>query len=452
MFNQLLQPDLRLMIAEGDNTGMAEFCAVLHPAAVAEVLEGLPPLQVWDVLSHSSLEKQVEIFEYVALPQQVELVDVLDRERLSKLIEAMSSDDRVDVLSRMDPDHVEKLLPLVAAAERADIRRLLAYPEDSAGSIMTTEYASLPEEITVREAIQRLRQQAPDRETIYLVFILGDGRRLDGIVSLRDLILARPDARLADVMNRDVISVRVDDDQEQVAQLMARYDFLVVPVVDDRHQLVGIITHDDVMDVVTEEADEDAQRMGAIDPILDDYLDTPLLAVARKRGGWLMFLAVVALGTAQILHFFEGSGGEEGWMIMFLPLVLASGGNAGSQSATLIIRYLATTEPDRRKYGRLVTREFCVGLVLGGCLAAIGFTAAAVWFQMPLVRAVVVGVTVYVVVILGAVIGGLFPITFERLGMDPAIMSTPLISAIVDVMGVVIYYTIAHLAPGALAA
>ncbi len=454
MYKQLLQPDLWQMLQDEDEAGMAAFCDVLHPAATAEILDGLETEQIWRILSSCPLERRREIFEFLDLPLQVELVDRADRTEFSKLLEVMSSDDRADLLAKLDTEHVEALLPLVAAAERNDIRKLLSFPDDSAGAIMTTEYASLPEEVSVGEALDRLRKQAPERETIYYVYILGHGRRLDGVVSLRELILAKPEASVADLMNRDVISVRVDDDPEEVAQVIARYDFIAVPVVDERNQLVGIVTHDDVYDVVAEEIEEDVQRFAAIEPLEDDYLLTPLRIVAWKRGGWLMFLAFVALVTAQILQYYEGGGGPDeagnatGWMIMFLPLVLASGGNAGSQSATLVIRSLATTDRGRFGYGRMVLREFNVGLVLGGVLAATGFGAALVWFQLTGMQSLVVGSTVYLVVLMGTVIGAIFPITFERQGMDPAIMSTPLIAALVDVMGVVIYYSVAAVAVG----
>lgn len=447
VYKQLLQPDLWQMLLDDDESGMAAFCDVLHPAATAEILDGLETDKIWRVLSSCPLERRAEIFEFLELPLQVQLVEAADRKEFSALLEVMSPDDRADLLGRLDNEHVEGLLPLIAAAERNDIRKLLSFPEDSAGAIMTTEYASLPEEITAGEAIEQLRRQAPERETIYYVFILGHGRRLDGVVSLRELILAKRDARIADLMNRDVISVRVDDDPEEVAQVIARYDFIAVPVVDERNQLVGIITHDDVTDVVAEELEEDVQRIAAIEPMQDEYLATPLRIVAWKRGGWLMFLAFVALVTAQILKFYEG-GERTGWMVMFLPLVLASGGNAGSQSATLVIRALATTDRERHGYGRMVLREFLVGLILGGCIAGTGFLSALAWFALSPMQSAVVGATVYLVVVMGTVIGAIFPITFERQGMDPAIMSTPLIAAIVDVMGVVIYYSVARVAVG----
>lgn len=446
MYNPLILPDVRQMLEEGDTQGLAEFCSVLHPAVTAEILEGLDADGVWKVLDNCSLERQVEIFEFMSLPQQVGLVENLDRQRFSHLLEAMSPDDRVDLLSRMDDDRVEALLPLVAQAERSDIRKLLSYPEDSAGAIMTTEYASLPEDITVREALERLRRQAPNRETIYYVYILEEGRRLHGFITLRDLILARPDAKLADIMQRDVIAVRVDDDQEEVAQQLAKYNFIAMPVVDYQNQLVGIVTHDDIMDVLQEEATEDTHRLGAVEPLQDSYLETRLHTVAWKRGIWLVFLGVVALMTAWVLEQYESVSERYTWLVWFIPLVLASGGNAGSQSATLIIRTIATEQLSSRKNVQMAWRELLVGVTLGLCLALVGLVAALTWFQRTAVESSVVCLTVFLVVVMGTVAGAMLPLMFRRLGMDPALMSNPLIAALVDVLGVIIYYSVAIVA------
>lgn len=443
MYTPLILPDLQVMLKEKDAQGLAEFCDVLHPAVTAEVVEGLGAADVWELLSHAPLSRQVEIFEFLSLPKQVELVESLDRTRLSKLLEEMSPDDRVDLLSRLDPDHVDALMPLIAQAERSDIRKLLQYEEDSAGSIMTTEYASLPADITAAEAIDRLRKQAPDRETIYYVYILDAGRRLQGFVSLRELILSKPTTPLTDIMRMDVISVRVDDDQELVAREIARYDFIAIPVVDNQNQLVGIITHDDILDVMQDEATEDAHLLAAVAPLEDSYLDTPLRTLAWKRGVWLLFLAIVALMTAEVLLHYESISQKHVWLVLFLPLVLASGGNAGSQSATLTIRAVALGEMSRQENLRLARREIGVGLILGLSLAAIGMLAALAWFDRTLNEASVVSLTVLLVVMMGTFAGAMLPLMFRKLGMDPALMSNPLIAALVDVFGVIIYYSVA---------
>ncbi len=481
VYSSLILPDVRLMVQEDDRHGLNEFCRVLHPVVIASILEELEPREVWVILDHTDLRLRVEIFEYVSLRRQIELVAKLDKRRLSELLEEMSPDDRVDLLSRMPQDRVEELLPLIAQAERNDIRRLLSYGEDSAGSIMTTEYASLSADTSVQGALQQLRQQAPDSETIYYIYILNANRRLEGLISLRELILAKPESLLSDIMQRDVIRMRVDEDREDVAQELARYNFIAMPIVDNEDRLVGIVTHDDALDVVQEEATEDAYRQGAVEPLEDDYEDTPLLTILWKRGVWLLVLSFVALMTAEVAHryakatskggsrahevagFSQGEGDAKyveetaaddatdltsSLIFLFIPLVMASGGNAGSQSATLFIRMFALQPADAAVPGtgftvdrELIIRELLLAAVMGAVLAVMDFAYVLVRFDVA--RATTVGVTVFLIVVLGTTAGTMLPILFRRLGMDPAIMSTPLIAAIVDVLGVVIFYEVA---------
>jgi magnesium transporter len=437
-YRSLLFPDLRMTLDASDVEGLSEFCEALHPAVVAEVIDELDPAELWTVLVSCEPVLQAEIFGFLDRRLQIEVVEVADRKTLSRLIEEMAPDDRVDVLERLDEEKVESLLPLIAQAERADIRKLLSYPDGSAGSIMTTEYASLPEEITVSEALDQLRIQAPDSETIYYIYMLDEGRRLDGIVSLRELIQAKRAATLSEIMHRDVISVRVDDDEEFVARELSRYDFLAIPVVDNLHRLVGIVTLDDALDVLEEEATEDAQMQAAIQPLDESYMTTPFLVLAQKRGVWLVILLAAAFLTAWVMQGYEDLQKSYVWMIWFIPLVLASGGNAGSQSATLIIREMAIREMDRRDKYFILMRELRMALMLGTCLMTLSFVVAIC--MVPLPEAVVVSVTVLMMVVFGTCAGAVLPIMFKRLGMDPALMSNPLIAALVDVLGVIIYF------------
>lgn len=437
-YRSLLFPDLRMTLDANDDDGLREFCEALHPAVVAEVIDELEPAELWRVLVSCDAELQAEIFGFFEPRLQIAIVEVADRKRLSRLIEEMAPDDRVDVLELLDEEQVESLLPLMAQAERTDIRKLLSYPDGSAGSIMTTEYASLPEEITVSEALDQLRIQAPDSETIYYIYILDEGRRLDGIVSLRELIQAKRSATLSEIMHRDVISVRVDDDEEYVARELARYDFLAIPIVDNLHRLVGIVTLDDALDVLEEEATEDAQMQAAIQPLDESYMTTPFFVLAQKRGVWLVILLAAAFLTAWVMQGYEDLQRSYVWMAAFIPLVLASGGNAGSQSATLIIREMATSEMDDRDKYFIVMRELRMALTLGAGLMILSFAVAICMVALP--EASVVAVTVFMMVILGTSAGAILPILFKRLGMDPALMSNPLIAALVDVLGVIIYF------------
>ena len=446
MHDPLLLPELREMLIENDTQAMQEFCEVFHSGVVAENLEALAPQECWAILAHTPLRRRVEVFEFLSLPRQTELVATLDKTDLSALFEEMSSDDRVALLKNMDPAQVELLLPLIAQAERGDIRKLLSYPEHSAGSIMTTEYASLREGITAREALAQLRTQAPNRETIYYVYVIDDARHLHGFVSLRKLFLARPEGLVSELMDKDVISVRVDEDQEVVANKIARYDFIAMPVVDDQGRLVGIVTHDDVLDVVQQEATEDAHLMGAVSPLEDGYLDTPFFTLVWKRGIWLVLLLVTGFGTAGVLRHYNDVTERWEWLEWFLPLVLASGGNAGSQSATLVIRALALGQLDRKTQLRIGRRELLTGLVLGGTMALLGFLFCSRYVLK--VDAAVVAATLALVVTFGTVNGTLLPIGLKRLGLDPALMSNPLIASLSDILGVLIYYNVALFALG----
>lgn len=459
-YQTLILPDVQLMLQEGDIAGLAAFCNVVHPAAVAEILDELQDDQIWPILDQAELPVRVEIFEYMSLRRQIGLVEQLNTAKMSELFEWMSADDRVDLLSRMPQDRREDVLRLIARAERNDIRRLLSYDEDSAGAIMTTEYASLPANISVREALDQLRLQAPNSETIYYVYILSEDRRLEGFISLRELILARPDARLANIMQRDVIRFKVSEQREVVAQEMGRYNFIAVPIVDADDRLVGIVTHDDAMDVVQEEATEDAYLQSAVAPLDDTYEDTPLLTILWKRGIWLLFLSIVALMNARVIDHYRSSTSETPplfqhetglatLILLFLPLVMASGGNAGSQSATLFIRMFAL-QPTDSKGGadglidrRLILREFVIGMALGVTLASLDFMVAWVFFGLSIAEAAAIATTVVVVVILGTSAGTLLPLGLRRAGMDPAIMSNPLIAAMIDILAVVIFYEIA---------
>jgi magnesium transporter len=445
VYNPLLQPDVKLMLAEGDELGLQQFCDVLNPIIIAEVLQGLEPADIWRVLSSTPINRQAEIFEAIEPTQQIELIATVDRKHLSKLVEAMSADDRVDLLEHMDEVQLEALLPLIAQAERDEIRRMLSYPDDSAGSIMTTEYASVPGNITVAEALGRLRQQAPDSETIYYVFVVDDGRHLQGVITLRELILARPNALLADIMRRDVITVRVNDDRVMAARMIAKFDLIALPVLDEENRLVGIITHDDVLDVIQEEAAEDAYRQSAMQPLEHSYLSTPLLTIAWKRGIWLLVLSVMALLTATVMRFFGKVEGDANWLDWFLPLVLASGGNTGSQSATLVIRAMAVTPLSRQDRVRMSVRELLTGMILGAFLGLFAWLALQGLFGRDWMQAGVVGLTIGLVVMMGTVTGSLLPMFFESLGMDPAIMSNPLIASLSDIVGVVIYFSVAIL-------
>ena len=433
--NPILIPELRVMLAEGDTAGLREVAEELHPATVAEFSEGLDDAEIWRLLDAVPVERQSEIFPYYPMPRQVELFTAADRPHLGPLLESMASDNRDDLLRELDPGFVEEILPLVAKAERHDIRMLLSCPEGSAGSMMTTEYASLPAEITAGEAISRLRSQAPNSESIYYIYVLDPERRLLGFVSLRDLILARPTALVSELMQKDVIGVRVEEPREHVVEKLARFDFIAIPVIDDRGRLVGIITHDDVLDAVRQDATDDAQRIAAIAPLGEGYLEAALISMTWKRGIWLAILFATAAITAMVLARWKS---PHAWLVAFIPLVIASGGNSGNQSATLVITALSTGDCRLSDWKRILRREFVVGLLLGMLLSVPGYLLGLAYAPSPL-HALVIPATILSVVMVGSLVGSVLPLVFRSIGLDPALMSNPFVSAIVDVVGILLY-------------
>jgi magnesium transporter len=378
MADPLFGPEVRMMLAENDEAGMKAFCESLHPAVVAETLgEGFSTEEVWKFLNTTKIKTQAAIFEYFPIEWQVEMVNGSGRDQMAKLIEQMSSDDRADLLRRLRPLVVENLLRLVDEADRRDIATLVKYQENTAGALMTTDYAWIPASISVSEALDRLRLQAPDKETIYYVFVLDDDRKLIGVTSLRDLILAPRHQLIRDLMNTEIISVKPDDDREKVAADLARFDLIAIPVVDHDGRLLGIVTHDDAIDVVVQEATEDAQRMGGVGTFTENYLEANFYRVWMKRAGWLSALFVAELFTFTALAHFEDAIKAVVVLSMFVPLCIATGGNSGSQAATLITRAMALGQLNIGDWWRVLRHEILMGLVLGLTLGSIGFLRAA---------------------------------------------------------------------------
>jgi magnesium transporter len=362
------------MMENNDTAEMREFCESLHPATVAETLAGAFDVeQVWRFLENTSIQNQAAIFEYFPIEWQVKMVEGTGRQRMAHLIEKMSHDDRVELLRRLNPVVADSLLRLVDEADRRDIATLFKQREHSAGGIMTTDYAWLPPDITIGEALERLRLQAPESETIYYLFVLDDQRKLIGVLSLRDLILAPRQARIRDIMEAQVVAVKVTDDPEQVAKEMARYDLIAIPVIDDQGRMVGIVTHDDVIDVVVQEATEDVYRIGGVSPLAENYLEADFLTLWRKRAFWLACLFLAELLTFTALSHFEEAINEIVVLALFVPLCISTGGNSGSQAATLITRALALGQVTHRHLFRVLRHELMMGLALGLTLGTIGF-------------------------------------------------------------------------------
>ncbi len=449
MINPLYLPEIREMLAEQDTSGLREFCEALHPARTADFMEGLTAAEAWQVLSHASLEQRVEVFNYFEPTLQTEIVEQMDRKLVAEVVSELAPDDRVDLLNRVDPHVVEELLPLLPSEERRDVLHLRSYPEETAGAVMTTDVAKLSEHLTPREALEEVQRFAQEVEVIYYLYIVDEQDHLRGLVSFRKLVssLAKENVTLGDIMETGLVTAKVTDDQEEVAERVARFDLLAIPVVDEQHRILGIITHDDIIDVVREEATEDAHRSAAVEPLDESYLRTGLSTLVWKRGIWLFVLFLAALLTAWVLqHYDESVLRKWTWLAFFIPLVISSGGNSGNQSATLVITGLRTGDIELTDWLKVMRRELVMGLVLGSALAVCGYFAA--WLLEPqasITKATlfVMPLTVVSVVICGALVGSVLPLIFERIGLDPALMSNPFVAGIIDIVGIVIYMEVA---------
>jgi magnesium transporter len=449
MINTLYLPELREMLELSDLEGLREFCTALHPARTAEFMEGLTAAETWTVLQAADSPTRVEIFGYLDREKQIEIIETCDPESLTPLIADMAADDRVDLLNAVDEEIANNLTALVPLDTRRDILRLQAYPEGTAGAVMTTEVARLPETLTVRSALEELSRIAENLETIYYIYIVDAENHLRGAVSARQLVthLGKPNFPIRDLMERNLVTVNATDDQEAVAAKVADYDFLAIPVVDHEQHLVGIITHDDVIDVLQREATEDAYLAGAVGPIEEGYLSIPWFQFTRHRAPWLVILFGGAIFTIMALKSYHETIDQVAWLVLFLPLIVSCGGNSGSQSATLIIRALTTKEITPAAWWAVVWRELLIGLALGLFLGAIGYLVGC--FVAPTyTAALIIPITLLLVVTCGTMVGSLLPLLFARLGLDPALMSAPFVTCLIDIVGIFVYMNVALLMLG----
>jgi len=440
---------LRMMLGGMDTDAVQSLLAGLHPVKVAALCESLTAEEIWRVLDQVSVERHAAIFCSLEPSKQMDMVEAVEPRRMALLIEAMAHDDRVDVLKQLGPAVVEKLLPLVSIADRRDIQDLLRYPEHSAGAMMTTDYVSLQTGMTIAEAVAHLRAQARSSETIYYNYVIDEQHRLVGIVSLRDLILADAGALIGDLMDRQVISVAADQDQEQVAAQLLKFGFLAIPVVGGEMQLLGIVTHDDVMNVVVEETTEDVLRMGSVGAMTRSYLTMSFTTVWRKRATWLACLFGAELLTFSALAHFQEAIAAAIVLSLFVPLCISTGGNSGAQAATLVTRALALDEISTADWWRILRYELAMGLALGVTLGCLGFLRAAITPETILggvprwTLALVVAQAVAAICLWGTLVGATIPLVFRWLRIDPAFASSPFVATLVDVTGVIIYFTIA---------
>jgi len=445
MINTLYLPEIREMLAEHNAEELREFCSALHPGRTAEFMEGLSPHEAWQVLQYAEPPVRAEIFSYFEESEQMSILTHEDDKQVAELITHLPADDAVDLLSDLPEDRVEHLLALIPAPDRRDIRRLQTFDEGTAGAIMTTEAACLDERLTVREALEKLSRQAEHLETIYYIYVVDDTNHLKGVVSTRKLVssIGKANLRIGELMETDLIVARAGDDQQAVTQKVAKFNLLAIPVVDNEGHMLGIITHDDVIDVVMEEATEDAQRIAAVDPLEDSYTRTGILTLSWKRGMWLGILFLPGMITALSLRHYDAEFIKTDWLIWFLPLIAGCGGNSGSQSATLIITAMAMGDVRVSDWFKIMLREVATGLVLGASLGLVGLVLALLLAPTPL-AALIIPLTVLLVVLCGTLTGSLLPMFFQRMGWDPALMSNPFVAGINDILAIFLYVNVAR--------
>jgi magnesium transporter len=433
--------NLRALLDEQRSQDALTSLSRLQPADAAEQLEHLKTPEIIQLLGVEPLTWFAGVFGYFTLERQVEVSRALPRAALASLISAMSADERADLFNRFDDAQRAALLPALAQLERDDLRRLSSYLEGTAGALMTSEYSTLKADMTAGEAIDALRHGAADAETIYQTYVLDAERRLLGTLSLRELILAPADTPVSQLMIQPVISAKVSDTQEQVAKKISRYDLLALPILDRGHRLVGIVTTDDALDVLEQEATEDFHKGASISLKVGNIKTAAIGLLYRKRVFWLVLLVFGNLFSGAGIASFEEIIAANIALVFFLPLLVDSGGNSGSQAATLMVRALATGEVVMRDWLRLLGRECIVALGLGLTMA-FAVAGLGLWRGGPDI-ALVVALSMVLIVIIGSLIGMSLPFLLSRLRLDPATASAPLITSIADATGVLIYLGIA---------
>ena len=446
---RLLLPEVREAL-ETNPEGLTALISELHPADLADLVSELEDELATRCMRFLDVNTTARVIEHVEKEERADLFSRFAESNLgaaAAVTAEMAPDDRADLFAVLEVDLRTALLSAIDEPESKDIRLLLAYPEGSAGALMTTDFVALPADVTASDAIEIVRKNAEEMENIYQAFAVDPHRTLLGAVSLRDLVTSPAKRSIDEIMNPKIVAVNADADQEEVARLISKYDLLAVPVVDRNHRIVGMVTVDDVMDVVEEEATEDVQRLGAVEPLEQPYVATPIWSLVKARLPWLIVLFVGVLFTRNVLEYYHHSSIESVAMLMwFVPLVVSAGGNSGSQSATLVIRALAVGRLELRQTPQILGRELLVGLLLGLVLAILGVASVWAWESSRDIGMVLtIAGAVTAVVTLGALLGSGVPLLLERLKIDPAVSSTPFIASLVDVAGLVLYFEIGRL-------
>jgi magnesium transporter len=440
----LLAPDIIALLDESPADIAAE-TEELHPRDLADVAEMLPRDRVAEFLRVLAPARAADVLEYLDEELRAPLLEDMSTEQAVRLVSEMTPDDRADVLEELEEETADEILQDLPTEARQETERLLQYEADTAGGLMTTEFVSVARSLTVDEALTQVRLAARSnrKEAMHAIYVVDDRGALAGVLSLRELVAAPEGSPIAETAWSEVVRVPATATRGDVARLTKDYDLVAVPVVDAFERIIGVITVDDVIDAIVEEQTDNVQRLGAVQPLEEPYFQAGFWSVARKRVGWLVVLFLGEMFTGTAIRAYEGTLAAVLSLTLFIPLIISSGGNSGAQSSTLITRALAVGDVDLSDLWRVLQREFGQGIVLGLCLGVIGFVRAVFW-GTPLPVALVVTLTLVLVVVLGALVGALLPLLLKRANVDPAIASAPFVSSLVDVTGIVIYFTVAR--------
>jgi magnesium transporter len=441
----LLGPDLKQLLKE-DPDQVRELLDEIHPEDLADLVGDLDPDEAGELLSRMPAEDAAPIFERLDDKEQEDLVEQMPAQSVAQIASEMAADDRADLFSILPAAMGESLfeeLRRVDPEAAQEVRDIEKWPETSAGHLMTTDYVAVSPRIRVAEALDMVRQRGREREQfVYVVYVV-DQEKLAGTVSLREILISEPDQGIAEVMRTNVISVLPTMDQEDVARRMAKYDLNVMPVVADDGKLLGVITIDDIIDVLVREQTEDVQKIGAMEPLDLPYFQTSFVTFIKKRAGWLIILFVEEFFTQTALRYYDPVMEAVKGALLYVPLLISAGGNSGSQSSTLVIRGLALGEIKLTDWWRILFRELFMGLLLGVMIAGIAMGRVMMYPDQSFLFAVTVGITVLCIIVTGCTVGAMLPLILKRVGVDPATSSTPFIASLVDTLGVLIY---AHVA------
>ena len=458
MKNPILVPELRELLKKKRLSILRSFMEEGHAKEIAEYVTMLSPAEIWKLLNLVDKHRMVDIFSYLDMDVQVEMASGSTKKNITELLKEMSHDDRADLFQHLDPEMAGRLLILLPVSERTDIIKLTSYREETAGAIMTTDFITLNENDTVENAIRKIRREAPSKETIYYVYVTSNEKKLLGFISLRKIILAQPKQKIGEIMKREVIYAHVSDDQEFVARLIDEYDLIALPIVDAGERLSGIITYDDAIDIIRDEQTEDLEKLMAISGGVEEkpYLELPPYIHFRKRVFWVVILGIFGLVTGLIIEYFQKTLETLIILAFYMPLLNAAGGNTGSQSATVVMRSLTLKELTPRDILKVARKEFIVSSLLSLCLALVTFGRVILFSHRETIPAnfelntiaLVIAVSLGLQVIWATVFGALIPIIATRVKIDPAVVSSPLLATIVDMGGIVIYFSVAKVILG----